>query len=268
MEQGLCSSKSEFVALSPKFVCVRLYYTVKGASEPFVKFGLGSPKGPRNNVDLAFLAPDGRNIDVRTLKPVSGPETAGLWVRDIVAVEKNQAGDGKEIIQKAIELMREISKLYPGKRDAPAVPWQVSLGHAVFVSAWDSQMARQGGPREVRRMVIASAPGGSVQPALESALEDPELLRKYEPYYVFARLDPKEAPPELAEALERAGPAGLVVLEAARSVNGFGQNQDLTPRLYPKLLEARPGPHTKASVGALLAKHAVPHEPPRKNGAR
>jgi len=71
VEQGLCSSKSEFVALSPKFVCVRLYYTVKGASEPFVKFGLGSPKGPRNNVDLAFLAPDGRNIDVRTLKPVS-----------------------------------------------------------------------------------------------------------------------------------------------------------------------------------------------------
>ena len=84
MEQGLCSKGSEFLALSRNFVCVRLYYTAKGASEPFGRLGLGNPGGPRNNVDLAFLAPDGRNIDVRTLKPVQGPQE-GVLVRDLVA---------------------------------------------------------------------------------------------------------------------------------------------------------------------------------------
>lgn len=264
MEQGLCSPGSDFAALSGKFVCVRLYYTAKGGSEPFARFGLGNPRGPRNNVDLAFLAPDGRNIDVRTLKPVTGPDAGGLWVRDVVATEKNQAGDGKEIIRKSVELMREISRLYPARRDAALLPWQASLSHAIFVSAWDSQMARKGGPREVRRVVIAPAPG-----ALESALGDPETLRRYEPYYVFAKLDPKEAPPELAEALGRAGPEGLLILDAAQSVNGFGQNQDKTPRTYPGAIEISPGPLTKSSVTALLARHRViSREAPRKNGAR
>lgn len=264
VEQRLCSPGGEFVALSRKFVCVRLYYTARGASEPFVTFGLGNPKGPRNNVDLAFLAPDGRNIDVRTLKPASG----AAWVRDVVAVEKNQAGDGKEIVEKAIELMREISKLYPARRDAAAVPWQVSLGHAIFVSAWDSQMARKGGPRDARRIVLAPARAGAVDPALEKALEDPEVLRKFEPHYVFVKLDPKDAPAELAGALERAGAGGIALLDAAQSVNGFGQSQDGAARTYPKLLEAKPGPHTKGSIAALLARHVLAREPARKSGAR
>ena len=248
MEQRLCSPGSDFTKLSRSFVCVRLYYTAQGASEPFARFRLGDPRGPRNNVDLAFLAPDGRNIDVRTLQPMEGPGE-GVWVRDIVAREKNQAGDGEEIVEKAVELMGRIAKLYPAKREAAATPWQVSLGHAVFVSAWDSQVARNGGARDPRRILVA--------PAAIEALDDAELLRKYESHYVFVRVDPKDAPAPLKEALERAGPQGVVILDQATSVDGFGQKQDASTRVYPKVLISKAGPLTKAGLLDVLGRHVA-----------
>ncbi len=226
---------------------MRLYYTAKGASEPFARLGFGDPAKPRNNVDLAFLTPDGKSIDVRTLKPASGP----CWVRDVVATEKNQAGDGKEIVEKTIELMEAVSKLYPARRAEPAVPWQVSLSHAVFVSAWDTKNARRRGGMDSRRIVLVPAP---VDPALGKALGNAEVLRNFEPQHVFVRLDPKEAPPELADAFRRAGPAGIVLLDAAQTVEGFGRDQERMARTYPPVIEAKPGPHTKASVAALLGK--------------
>lgn len=255
MEQGLCSKDSEFATLSRTFVCVRLYYTAKGASEPFTRLGLGNPGGPRNNVDLAFLTPDGKNIDVRTLKPVTGPQE-GVWVRDIVASDKNQAGDGKEILQKAYGLMREIAKQYPGKSTVDSVPWQVSFSHGVFVSAWDTKIAPAWGVRTKRRMVIVPVENGEIDPALERALGDEGLLRKVERHYVFVRLPMEEAPAILKEAVGRAGPGGIVVLDAAGSVNGFGQKQVEIGRVYPAVLEAKPGPFTKSSALALLEKHA------------
>jgi hypothetical protein len=249
VEQGLCSKDGEFLTLSRSFVCVRLYYTAKGASEPFTRLGLGNPGGPRNNVDLAFLAPDGRNIDVRTLKPVTGPQE-GVWVRDIVASEKNQAGDGKEIVQKAIGLMRDIARIYPGKSTAPSVPWQVSMSHGIFVSAWDSKV------RTRRRIVIVPA-DGALDPALDRVLGDPDLLRKVERHYVFVKMAPAEAPSAWKEAIDRAGVGGVVVLDAAKSVDGFGQKQVEITRVYPAVLEAKAGPFTKASLLALLEKHAA-----------
>lgn len=244
MEQGLCSKGGEFLALSRNFVCVRLYYTAKGASEPFARLGLGNPAGPRNNVDLAFLAPDGRNIDVRTLKPMQGPGE-GVWVRDIVSREKNEAGDGKQIVEKTVELMKSIAKIYPGKpAAAAAVPWQVSLSHGVFVSAWDTKAHTR------RRMVIV--PAGS---SAGDLLGDAELLRKFERNYVYVKLAPKDAWPELQESLERAGAGGVVILDSAKSVDGFGQRQEVLTKVYPTVLEARSGPLTKASLGALLEKH-------------
>lgn len=264
MERGLCSKGSEFIALSRHFVCVRLYYTAQGASEPFTRLGLGAPGGPRNNVDLAFLAPDGRNIDVRTLKSVTGPQD-GVWVRDIVASEKNQAGDGKEILEKAFELMREIIKLYPGKGAEAAVPWQVSLGHGIFVSAWDSKVAPEWGTRARRRIVLVPAEGGKIDAALERTLNDGDLLRKHERHYVFIKMSPEEAPSEWKEPLMRAAGGGIVVLEAAQSVNGFGQKQDALSRVYPAVLDVKPGPVTKPSVLALLDKHAAQPVQARKS---
>lgn len=248
MEQRLCSPGSDFTQLSKHFICVRLYYTAKGASEPFAKLGLGNPVGPRNNVDLAFLTPDGRNIDVRSLQPMTGPGE-GVWVRDIVAREKNQAGDGEEIVATTVQLMRKIAALYPVKRDVHGAPWQVSLSHAVFVSAWDSKQARNGEPRDARRILVA--------PTGVEALEDPDVLRKFERHYVFVRVDPKDAPAELKGDLERAGAQGLLVLDAASSVDGFGEKQDKVARSYPKILAVKTGPLTKAGVVELLAKHAA-----------
>ena len=236
-------------------MCVRLYYTLQGAAEPFRKLGLGDPKGPRNNVDLAFLAPDGRVLDVRTLKPVEGDSPDGRWVRDIVATEKNQAGDGKEIVEETVKRMKELVRLYPGRSVANGVPWQASLSHGVFVSAWDSQLARSGGPREARRIVIVPAPGGRVDPELESVLEDPGLLGRVERHYVFVRFDPREAPAEIAAVLDQAGSRGLALLDVARSVDGFGQSQDGRSRIYPKAVLSRPGPLTKAAVVDLLSRH-------------
>jgi hypothetical protein len=249
VEQRLCSPGSDFSKLSKHFICVRLYYTAKGASAPFAKLGLGNPVGPRNNVDLAFLAPDGRNIDVRSLQPMTGPGE-GVWVRDIVSREKNQAGDGEEIVATAVQLMRKIAALYPVKKDVHATPWQVSLSHAVFVSAWDSKQARAGAARDPRRIVVAAT-------GVE-ALEDPDVLRRFERHFVFAKVDPKEAPAELKEDLERAGPQGLLLLDEATSVNGFGEKQDKVARSYPKVLAVKAGPLTKAGVVDLLGKHAPP----------
>jgi hypothetical protein len=235
---------------------VRLYYTAKGASAPFARLGLGNPGGPRNNVDLALLAPDGRNIDVRTLKPVQGP-AEGVWVRDIVASQKNEAGDGKQIVEKTVELMKAITKQYPGKSLAPVVPWQVSLSHGIFVSAWDSKV------RSRRRMVVA--PAGS---AAAELLNDAEILRRFERHYVFVRLTSDQTPPELQEAMGRAGDSGLVVLDAAPSVNGFGQKQEVISPVYPTVLEAKPGPLARAALIALLEKHAPRPEPAPRSGAR
>jgi hypothetical protein len=177
-----------------------------------------------------------------------------VWVRDVVATEKNQAGDGDEIVAKTVELMRDIARLYPAKRDAPSTPWQASLSHAVFVSAWDSQFARKGGPRDARRIVLVSAP---VDPGLERALEDPDVLRKFERHYVFVQVAPKDAPAELKEPLERAGGAGILLLDVAQTVNGFGQQKVQLGRTYPKVLAAQAGPLTKAAVVDLLGKHVA-----------
>ncbi|HEX7897370.1 MAG TPA: thioredoxin family protein [Planctomycetota bacterium] len=246
MEQRLCSPGSDFSKLSKHFICIRLYYTAKGASAPFAKLGLGNPVGPRNNVDLAFLTPDGRNIDVHSLQPMTGPGE-GVWVRDLVAREKNQAGDGEEIVETTVQLMRKIAARYPVKKDVHAAPWQVSLSHAIFVSAWDSKQAKGGAARDLRRLVLAST-------AVE-ALDDPEVLRKFERHYVFARVEPKDAPAELKEDLERAGPQGLVLLDVAAGVDGFGEKQDKVARTYPKVLAVQAGPLTKATVVDLLGRH-------------
>ena len=123
--------------------------------------------------------------------------------------------------------------------------WSTLMG--VFVSAWDSKQAKSGAARDPRRLVIAST-------AVE-ALDDPEVLRKFERHYVFARIDPKDAPAELKDALERAGAQGLLILDVADSVDGFGEKQDKVARRYPKVLDARTGPLTKAAVVDLLGKH-------------
>lgn len=242
MEQRLCSPGADFSKLSPRFVCVRLYYTAHGAAEPFAKLGLGDPRGPRNNVDLAFLTPDGRNIDVHSLKPMTGPGE-GVWVRDLVAREKNQAADGREIVEKTVELMRKISEIYPAKRDVLPVPWQVSLSHAIFVSAWDSQQAQRGVPRDPRRIVVATSP--------VDALEDVGLLKALERHYVFVRVDPKDAPPGL-------NGAGLAILDVARSVDGFGQKQDPKTRSYPKVLATADASLSTAALARLLRKNIAP----------
>jgi hypothetical protein len=150
--------------------------------------------------------------------------------------------------------MRGIAKLYPVKRAAHATPWQVSLSHALFVSALDSHLACKGGPRDQRRTVMVSSP---VDPALEKALEDVDVLQKLERHYVFVQVDPKDAPAELKECLERAGPQGLTVLDVARSVNGFGQSQAQVSRIYPKVVATQSGPLTKAGVVELLGKHVA-----------
>jgi hypothetical protein len=274
VESGLCSSSSDFHALSKKFVCVRLYYTLEGASEPFAKLGLGNPARPdanfnlgkpgevkRNNVDVAFLDPDGRPIHLFRLrpdaKPALGASALGCWVRDLPGGEA--AGNGTQMVRQTIELMREISKLHPGKEDALVIPWQVSLAHAIFVSAWDNPDSKRGwGRRDSPRIVVAPAQRGKVDPGVERSLGDPDVLKKHGHRYVFVRLEPGKAPPEWAEAFERAGAEGLMIVEDAQTVNGFGQRQVGVPRTYPKVLEAMPGPLTKTAVMELLDRCADP----------
>lgn len=171
-----------------------------------------------------------------------------------MSTEKNQAGDGREIVEKTVELMRQIAKIYPARREAPVAPWQVSLSHAVFVSAWDTQFARSEGVRDPRRMLIVPAPGGAVDAGLAGMLDSADLLSRYESHYVFAKVDPAQAPAEWAEALRQAGPQGLVIAEAARSVDGFGKHAG-PARVYPAVVVAKAGPVDPAGLAGLLGKH-------------
>jgi hypothetical protein len=116
----------------------------------------------------------------------------------------------------------------------------------VFVSAWDSK------ERARRRIVLVTAEAGAVDPALDRALNDVDLLRKVERHYVFVKMSPEEVPAPMKDAVARAGAGGLVLLEAARSVDGFGQKQSELTRVYPAVLDVKPGPHTKASALAAL----------------
>jgi predicted O-methyltransferase YrrM len=121
-------------------------------------------------------------------------------------------------------------------------------------------VARNGGARDERRIVVAPSP---LDPALGKVLEDPEVLRRFERHYVFVQVDPQDAPDALRQALGRSGPGGLVVLDAARSVNGFGEEQKGQPRTYPDVLAAAAGPLTKAAVIELLGR-----KPATKTAAR
>jgi len=66
----------------------------------------------------------------------------------------------------------------------------------------------------------------------------------------------------------RAGEAGIVILDAAQSVDGFGQKQEVISRVYPTVLEAKPGPIAKAALIALLEKHSPRPEAAPRSGAR
>jgi hypothetical protein len=173
-----------------------------------------------------------------------------------VSREKNQAGDGQEIVEKTVELMREIAKLYPAKREASVAPWQVSLSHAVFVSAWDTQFARSEEVRDPRRMIIVPAPGGTVDAGLAGILDAADVLGRFESHYVFVKLDPATAPAEWAEALKQAGPQGLMIADTAKSVDGFGKHAG-PARIYPAVVAAKAGPLDKAGVIGLLGKHVA-----------
>ena len=112
---------------------------------------------------------------------------------------------------------------------------------------------------------MVSAPGGAADPELAKVLEKPEVLGRFERHYVFVRVDPKDAPPELADFLRQAGPSGLVLLDLARSVDGFGESQSERPKTYPKVLAVRGGPPAKSAVVELLARHVAPREAALKN---
>ena len=236
---------------------MRLYYTVTGAREPFAKFGLGNPKHPRNNWDVAFLSPEGKPLDLAKYKP-RGPvilrrqqidldrmiarkhgSGKGPWIRDLALTYAITLPGTSDFAM--IQVMQEISNDYPAKADTLLIPWNVSLEHAVFIGAWDA-----------RRIVMVPAVRGRINQTLERCLGDADLLREYHDNYTFVKVDTSQAPKALAGALRQAGSAGLIILDEPKKTI-----RQAATAGFPAVLEIARGPHTTESLMALLEKHAL-----------
>ena len=160
------------------------------------------------------------------------------------------AQDGEERITReesapiAVAAMKQILMRYPPKDlKTVRVPWQPNPGFAAYYASFDD-----------RRVVIVPMVEGKADSQTAQSLESPEVLKKHFTNYVFLKLAPNNAPPEIQKAMEKAGPEGLVILERPESTGSLKK----TPLNGAKVLAAAAGPHSPASIKKLLDKYERP----------
>ena len=142
-----------------------------------------------------------------------------------------------------LKTLARVSQKYPAKADRLDVPWQVDASFAV---RWAK--------RDQKRILVVPAPGGRVDPALHALLSSRDVLRRFGRSYSFLKLDPARAG-ELKPTLEALNEGGLAVCDIPRAgcaVEWLAERHPLTV-----VVETSAGPHSKASLTALLEKHAV-----------
>ena len=146
--------------------------------------------------------------------------------------------------------MIRISELHGAdKTDKLAVPWHVNPG-----------LAFRFAKRDQRRIVVVPAPGGKVNPVLEKALSDQQLLHKYHRCYSYMKLDPAIAM-DVGAKLKGVGDTGFLICDAPPDEMSCGWTGDGYHPL-PKIREVVQGPHPQTSLMQVLAKHAVPADAP------
>ena len=242
MEYGLYSD-DEFARLSENFVCVRTYVGLPEATEMLKKFGIiGTRRGPwvqGNNIDFVFFTPELKALTHEDLKPVTPEPTEDGQnsIRWVYTVIKGLSRERSAPVANAA--MKKILERYPPKdRETLRIPWHLNADTAVHFASYED-----------RRIVVV--PGDADSKLLES-LGSQALLRKHIHNYAFLQLE-DEVPEELREAMQQAGPDGVVIVERPQNRNRDGSLWESA-----EMLSASPGPHTPESLLRLLDKHARP----------
>ncbi len=142
----------------------------------------------------------------------------------------------------ATRAMKKILERYPPRdKEAVRIPWQLNADTAVHFASYED-----------RRIVLVPSDKGAVSPKLTASLGDAAVLRKHVHNYVFLKLG-SEIPAELREAVKRAGPDGLVIVERPE-----GRAPGESPWKSMKVLATSGDPQTPTGVLEFLDKHARP----------
>lgn len=243
-EGGLLSNEAFKAMAADNFICVRLFSTALGGGHAQVhKFLPGIDDELRRRLmyqgnSIVILTPDGKIITTHYEAVAQSPS---LRDADVQMEEK---------IPEGLLQLRQVMQRFPAAgKPKLATPWQFSPAHALVV-AWDDN----------RRIVAVPSRDGKIDPNLERALADAELLKKHHSRYVFVKVGPEHAPPpDIQSALDKTGPAGLLILDIPQNDTGcVGSGQDDNYKgPWPRLRATAPGPHTAASLDKHLQEHFI-----------
>jgi hypothetical protein len=243
-EGGLLSSVPFKAMAAENFVCVRLFSTALGGGHAQVrKFlpGINDEFLQRlmyQGNSIVILTPEGKIITTQYTAVDQSPE---LKDSDVQMEEK---------IPEGYLQLRQVMKRFPATgKPAVATPWQFSPAHALVV-AWDDN----------RRIVVVPSQDGRIDASLERSLADSELLKKHQSRYAFVKVGAEHMPPpEIQEALDRAGTGGVLILDIpATDVGCVGGGKDQHYQgAWPRVRAVAPGPHTADSLAKLLQEHTI-----------
>jgi hypothetical protein len=228
---------------------VRSYVGLPGTVEMLKQYGIVGTRrrGPwvqGNNVDFVFFSPSLKPLTHKELKEVAPQPTADSqnsirWVYTVPGIR------GRRTCASVVTpVMKKVLKRYPAKdKETLRIPWQLNAATAVHFASYED-----------RRIVLVPTVKGEVSPKLASSLGDPAVLRKHVHNYVFLKLG-SDVPAELREAMKKAGPDGLVIVERPDERPAKG-----SPWQSAKVLAVSPGPgpHTAVRVLKFLDQHARP----------
>jgi hypothetical protein len=226
---------------------VRTYAGVAGAEAMLKQYGIVGTRGrgpwvQGNNVDYVFFSPNLKPLTHDGLKevvpePTEKSQNSIRWRYTVPG-----AAEKETLALVATQAMKKILQLYPPKNmDTIRIPWQLNAATAVHFASYED-----------RRIVLVPTLQGVVSPKLAESLGDAALLRKHVHNYVFLQIRPEQSA-ELREALNQAGPDGLVILERPA-----GRASGASPWKSVQVLSISSGASTAASVLGLLDKHARP----------
>jgi hypothetical protein len=246
VEYGLYSN-DEFARLSESFVCVRTYVGLPGADAMLKQYGIVGTRGRKgpwvqgNNIDYVFFSPGLKPLTHEGLKEVVPAPT--VESQNSIRWRYTVAGAGERgtMALVATQAMKKILEIYPPRdKKTIRIPWQLNASAAIHFASYED-----------RRIVLVPTIEGAASHKLADSLADPAVLRKHVHNYAFLKLAREQVPAELREAMNQAGPDGLVIVERPE-----GRPPKDSPWESAQVLAASPGPHTPASVLELLDKHA------------
>jgi hypothetical protein len=211
------------------------------------QYGIVGTKGKTpwvqgNNVDFVFFSPNLKPLTHDGLKEVFPEPTAASqnsirWVYTVPGVRSRETA--APIV---VATMKKVLEQYPpNNTQVMRIAWQLNVATAVHFASCED-----------RRIVLALTTQNEITPKLAGNLGDLAVLRKHVHNYVFLKAGP-DIPASLKEALDKAGPDGLVILERPE-----GRERGASPWQAMRVLAVSADLQSPASVLEFLDKNARP----------